>query len=265
MSRGSILPLALIMTLTILLAGIGLSTVVLEGVHRAKNTDQSVAAYYMSDAGIERQLYAVRKQYATLTSLAELKAAYPDGGTWKSTGDLERADPVQRITALSTSAFAVIDLFDPDNLTKAPGVAKVKAEWSNGSDCVSKTAGLELGYATLRVGLTGLVETDFKLARAEMSPLTVSGLSTASPYRVRLKAFNCSAKDVAVTLSDSGGTPVDFFGNIILGSEGTYGQATQKIVVTMPKQDILSGLFGGYVLFSECQLLKGGLGIPICP
>ncbi len=265
MSRGSILPLALIMTLTILLAGIGLSTIVIEGVRRAKGTDQSVAAYYMSDAGIERQLYAVRKQNATLSSLSDLKATYPDGAGWKSTGYLEPAEAVQRLATLKTTAFAVLDLFDPDDVYKAPGVAKVTAWWASGSECGSTKAGLEIDYASVKTSGAGFVETDFKLARAETSPFTVSGLNPSLPYRLRLKAFNCLAKDVYLTLYDVFGAPVNFFGNIALGSEGTYGQATQKIVVTMPKQDILSGLFGGYVLFSECQVLKGGTGIPICP
>lgn len=264
---GTILPLALIMTLMILLAGIGVGTVVIEGVQRAKNTDQGVAAYYMSDAGIERQLYAVRKQDAAISSLAKLTSSYPDGGSWKSTGDVERAASTQTFATIMTSAFAVLDLFDPDNLSAPPNVQKISVTWGNGPDCapLAVSAGIEIGYASLKSGITGIVETDFKLARAASAPLDISTLDPSLPYRVRLRATACSASGVTVTLFDKEGKPTAFFGNLILGSEGTFGKATQKIVVTMPKQDILSGLFGGYVLFSECQLLKGGAGIPSCP
>jgi hypothetical protein len=54
-----------------------------------------------------------------------------------------------------------------------------------------------------------------------------------------------------------------FPGDISLGAEGTYGKASQKIVVTMPKLDVLSGLYS-FVIFSECQLVKGLPGAPIC-
>src|SRR5579859_5313006 len=88
-SPGSILPLALIMTLTIVLAGIGIGTVVLQGSQRAKDTDASVAAYYMADSGIERQLFEVRKNSQTVDYLNSLGDSYGNGGTWVSTGAYE--------------------------------------------------------------------------------------------------------------------------------------------------------------------------------
>jgi hypothetical protein len=81
-------------------------------------------------------------------------------------------------------------------------------------------------------------------------------------YRLRLSSLRCTAANVQVQTTLAG-APQGFPGDITLAAEGTYQGATQKIAVTMPKLDVLSGLFS-YVVFSECTLLKGS-GSQICP
>ncbi|MFH1620794.1 MAG: hypothetical protein ABIB04_01780 [Patescibacteria group bacterium] len=264
--RGNILPLALIMMLTILMAGIGIGTVVLEGSRRAKAMDASVAAYYMADSGIERQLYEVRKNSQTVSYLNSLGGSYFNGGSWVSTGAYE---PIvsKKISTVSTSSFAVIDSFDPDNLGSMPGIASILLSWEKDPSCFEPASNIEVSYAYWEIiGGVPVWPSDNQFV---VLPKNGSGVFTIGPldpnraYRIRMKAYDCPAVNLEARLFDSAAQPKAFPGDITLGAEGTYSKATQKIAVTMPKLDVLSGLFS-YVLFSECTLVKG-TGSQECP
>ncbi len=254
---GNILPLALLITFMMLLTGIGIGTVVLEGSQRAKDTDESVSAYYMADSGIERQLYEIRKKQQSLADIASLSSDYPGGGAWVSTAGLEQVSQ-KSIPSIADSDFVIFDLFDPDALEASPNIDEIRINWAG-------NAQLEVGYAQWPVGEKVIwPDTDAFVIRYGFAPsLSIAGLDPTHAYRVRIKAINGTADNITVgTYQNS--TPQPFPGNITLSTEGTFGKATQKIAVVMPKQDVLSGVYS-FVLFSECQLLKGVGGAPICP
>lgn len=257
------------MTLTILMAGIGIGTVVLEGSRRSVETDQSVSAYYMADSGVERQLYEVRKNDKTAAQLAGLNENYPNQGSWSFFGGY--ATTTQKTyDSVATSSFEVVDLFNPDNVSAA-GVARVELAWTSGADCGAQTAQIEAGYSLL--DFTGATPFDFKICRANLVPAdpncAVAGqtmtlaLDPTKNYRVRLRALTCTASNLAASTFDAVGLSKGFPGDVTVSAEGTYGKATQKIAVTMPKTNVLSGVFS-FVIFSECTLIKG-LGTPVCP
>ncbi|MBU2612940.1 hypothetical protein KJ925_00585 [Patescibacteria group bacterium] len=254
---GTILPLALIMTFTILLAGIGIGTVVLEGSQRAKDTDESVSAYYMADSGIERQLFEIRKRSQTLAYVAALGSAYPNAARWESTAGLEQTTQ-KAFSSIPSRTFEVLDLFDPDNLSAAAGIDEIRVTFSGSGQ-------LELGYAQWKSGASVLWPDDdaFALQIGFAPSMSLTGLDPTKAYRLRLRAVNGDVTSAVIQVY-RGGVMQTFPGDITLGAEGTYGKASQKIVVTMPKLDVLSGLYS-YVVFSECQLLKGLPGSPVCP
>ncbi|MBI4139155.1 hypothetical protein HY479_03330 [Candidatus Uhrbacteria bacterium] len=257
LAKGNILPLALIMTFTILLAGIGIGTVVLEGSQRARDTDDSVSAYYMADSGIERELFEIRKRNQTAAFAAGLASSYPNAGAWASTSALEQAD--QKVFSLiAAEDFRVIDLFDPDSLGAAPDVDEIDISWSGGGD-------LEVGYAQWASGATVIwpSEDSYVIQHGFSPSMVIPGLDPTKAYRIRIKAQDVDASNVTVTVR-KGGVVKPFPGDLVLSAEGTYGKATQNIVVTLPKSDVLSGLYS-FVVFSECQLLKGVGGMPVCP
>ncbi|MFZ2803729.1 MAG: hypothetical protein WA001_00750 [Patescibacteria group bacterium] len=264
--RGNILPLALIMTLTILLTGIGIATVVLEGSQRAVNTDQSVAAYYMADSGIERQLYEVRKDNQTAAYVSTLGGSYFNGGSWVSSGSYLPTTS-KKFSYVATSSFAVIDLFDPDDLSSKPGISKMTVTWAKDPSCAGPQSNIEVSYAywTIVGGVPQLPSSNdyVVLPKNGTGTITVNTLDPNSSYRVRLKASDCAAINVNVALADASGNPKAFPGDLTLGAQGTYGAASQKIAVTMPKLNVLSGVFS-FVIFSECTLVKGS-GVQTCP
>ncbi len=263
---GSILPFAVIMTGMILLAAIAIGTVVLSGVKRAKDTDASVGAYALADSGVERQLFEIRKNNRTLADVNTLGATYPDGSSWVSTGSLEPA--TQKIVPIiPTSTFAVLDLFNPDDITEKPGVAQATIEWTNHPSCAGSNSVIETSYASWNLATGGPPPTWPESNQYTVESKTGGGtllvnLDVDRAYRLRLRSFTCPAANVKVTTYDLLGSAKSYKGDITLSAEGTYGGTTQKIAVKMPKQDVLSGIFS-YVIFSECTLYKdqsGGSG-----
>jgi len=264
LKHGNILPLAIILTLTILMAGIGIGTVVLEGSKRAVEIDQSVSAYYMADSGVERQLYEVRKLDKTTAQLASLNENYPNQGSWTFYGGYVTTTE-KTVDSIATSSFEVLDIFNPDNVGAA-GVDHLNITWTNGADCTGGLqAGIEVGFAEWNISSGSITPSDiFTIQRSAPSSYAMTvPLDPTKAYRVRIKSLVCSAATVSAQTFDAGGFPKGFPGDVTVSAEGTYGKATQKISVTMPKTNVLSGIFS-YVIFSECTLLKG-TGAQTCP
>lgn len=258
--------MSIMMTLMVLLAGIGIGTVVLEGSQRSVDVDKSVSAYYMADSGVERQLYEVRKVGTPVDQVSGLASSYPNGSSWKYDGSYATATQ-KLISTVATTSFEVVDLFNPDAVGPA-NIDTVTLNWSNGPDCGSNYANVEVGYAEWNLS-GSILPSDYTIKRKDN--LLVTGpadqslaisLNPNRAYRLRISALRCKAANIQVRTTLAG-APQGFPGDITLAAEGTYQGATQKIAVTMPKLDVLSGLFS-YVIFSECTLLKGS-GSQICP
>jgi hypothetical protein len=254
---GNILPLALLMTFIVLLTAIGIGTVIFENAGRAQDTDQSVAAYYMADSGIERQLFEIRKHHQTIADAVAVSSTYPNGGRWFSSGVLN-AVTEKTIVAIPENNFTTLDIFDPDQVNAGGGIDAISISWEGGGQ-------LEIGYAEWAAGNPVLWPDDNAFISQLFfgSSATIAGLDPNHAYRIRIKALQTSANHVVIQ-GQLAGVPHAFPDQIILSAEGTYGKATQGITVTLPKTDILSGLYS-YVVFSECQLIKGLNNVPLCP
>lgn len=264
---GNITALAMIMMAMVLLVGIAVGVVVLEGSRRAVETDRAVGAYYMANSGIEMQLYDVRKNGLRLSAVATSTSLYPGGSSWRSTTGYETST-VKVVSQLGEEELSFVDLFDPDRLNQPSGVARVNVTWDG--SVAGCQPDLEIGYTVWDVGASITWPTDTADYVIQIGPyashlgFNVGPLDTTKAYRLRLRPFKCAAKDVRVTMLDAGGTAMAYPGEINLGSEGTYQKTTQRLLVTMPRQAILSGIFS-YIVFSQEQLCKKVGGAGVCP
>lgn len=265
--RGNITALAMIMMSMVLLVGIAVGVVVLEGSRRAVETDRAVGAYYMANSGIEMQLYDVRKNGMRLSAVATSTSLYPGGLSWRSTTGYETST-VKTIHRLGEEELSFVDLFDPDQINQPSGVAKVNLVWDE------ETAGcqpdMEIGYTVWDVGASIAWPVDAADYIIEIGPYSshadfnVGPLDTTKAYRMRLRPFKCGVKDIRITMLNGADAVLPYPGEIALGSEGTYQKTTQRLRVTMPRQDILSGIFS-YIIFSQEQLCKRVGGAGVCP
>lgn len=255
---GNIVALALIMTAAILISAFGVGLVVMQGAEQSRNMDKAVAAYYMANSGIELQLFGIRKDSRSLVEMAAAANSYPGGTSWESTTGLEQVG-IKRISYLPEEELAFIDLFDPDDISSTSNAAKVSISWIPGDDCGAEVPEFEAAYAEWEFSGGGVVwpaDSNYIIQPFDpVSPMEITPLNTSKSYRLRLRPFNCSVKDVQITLYDLGNNQIDYVGDIVLGSEGTYDGTTQKLSVSMPRQNILSGIFS-YIVFSEEQLCK---------
>ncbi|HWQ99792.1 MAG TPA: hypothetical protein VN397_03025 [Candidatus Methylomirabilis sp.] len=264
-ARGNILPLALVIMASILLAGIGLGIVVLDSLRRSADIDASMTSYYAADAGVERQLYELRKKNARVTDLGALAGTFTNGSSWtaQSSGFLQTN--AKSFTLIRRGDFQFVDLFDPDNVGAAAGVTRVDWSWGAGSDCPGGVPPeMELGYSQWLSG-GAVLPTDFTIVRGLSSPQTTL-IDPLKAYRLRFRPKGCAATNLKVEVSPTGAyAPMPFPGDITIGSTGKYKRSTQAISVQSPRQDILSGIFS-FVIFSECQLIKDPLNpAPPCP
>lgn len=257
--RGSILPLAIVMTVSILLSGITVGMIVLEGYRRSATTDNSMVAYYAADAGIERELYEIRKNNNTIVGIQSLSANFSNGSSWNTANATRFVNAtVKTFPVVNNGDFQFIDLFDPDAAGAAANIAKVTWTW-NESGC-----SVELAY-TPWLGGGAIIPDTYTVVIGTLGSGT-QNLDTARAYRLRFRPKNCSVTNLRVQVYNNvAGPPVVFPGDITLASQGTYKNSQQAIAVTMPRLDILNNVFS-YVIFSECTLFKNpGSADPACP
>ncbi|MDD5726334.1 MAG: hypothetical protein PHC53_02885 [Patescibacteria group bacterium] len=265
--RGNITAFAIILVAMVLLLGIAVGVVVLEGSRRAIETDRAIGAYYMANSGIEMQLYDVRKNNAKLSAESTAASIYPGGSSWKSTTGYETST-VKTIPLLGEEELSFVDLFDPDNIGQQSNVASASLIWDAGAGGCQPD--LEIGYTVWDVGVTVTWPSnaaDYIIVIAPYAShlgFNVGSLDVTKAYRMRIRPLKCSAKDINVSLLDSLSHPLAYPGDITLGSEGSYQKTTQRLRVTMPRQDILSGIFS-YIVFSQEQLCKRVGGAGVCP
>ncbi|MBD3281909.1 hypothetical protein GF391_04135 [Candidatus Uhrbacteria bacterium] len=254
---GNIVALALILTSAILITAIGVGIVVMQGARQSRTMDDAVAAYYLANSGIELQLFGIRKDSRTLADMGNASNTYPGGTSWESTTGLEQTG-VKRISYLPEEELAFVDLFNPDDISEASNAAKVSVTWTAGDDCGMETPEIEAAYAEWEFSggsVTWPSDENYTIWPFTPSPMDIAPLDVNKSYRLRLRPFNCSVKDLQITMYDVGGNQLDYPGDIVLGSEGTYEGTTQKLSVSMPRQDVLSGIFS-YIIFSQQQLCK---------
>lgn len=260
--RANILPLALVITATILIAGLSLGMIVLESLQRTAETDASMVAYYAADAGIEEQLYEVRKLKTPIEDLSVLGETFGNGSAWEAATSGFIQTTAKAFPELQEGDFQFVDLFDPDKIGAMSGISKVEWSWVGDG---SPGCEVELGYAEWDFSGGEIIPSEFKIVRGISSP-NIQTLDPSKAYRLRFRPRRCDVENLVVKVYEpSDPDPVPFPGDMTLGSEGTYENTTQAISVTMPRQDVLSGVFS-YVIFTECTLFKDPTGtMPPCP
>lgn len=262
--RGNVLPLALVIMTTILLGGLGVGIIVMQGLRRTSEIDASMNAYYAADAGVERQLYELRKRSSSVGDLEDLSATFVNGSEWSAASSTYLQTLSKTFTSIAEDDFAFVDLYDPDNIGAAAGVRRVDWNWGAGSDCPGGIPPeVEMGYARWLSGGSVLPQ-DFTVTRGLTPGGMTTLLETDKGYRLRFRPKGCSLTSLEIEVSpDVGYAPMQFPGDITIGAVGEYRRATQAITVTVPRQDVLSGVFS-FAVFSECQLIKDPENPNIC-
>lgn len=253
-SRGTVLLMALIVMSSVVISSVGLGSLILSSLQQTRVIDSAIVAYYAAETGAEDALFFSRRSGA-LPANVSVATALTNGATWKRAVD-DKESVIYAGTILEDS-LVEIPLFNPDTQTTA-NIAKVDVTWTDSCSGCTVLAASTVGWlpggvwdplnpATVGIGVTQYVGGNAQLPIAAPNKL----------YRLRLAARKGAIENVQIRAYDGVNAPVSLPSRVKIDSRGSFGGVEQKLLVTLPRQTPLSGVYD-FVVFSECSIVKGG-------
>ncbi len=255
--RGTVLLLALLILSSIVMASMGLSTLIMNSLQQTRIIDASTIAYYAAESAVEDGLYVLRREDAKPPAVKDAPVTLSNQASW--TRDVAYTEP-QIKTHLAKDSTFELDLFDPDAETQAyaDNITQVTVDWSTATCTVGSCPKLSYNLVHWDAGLTqwqaGMVESG-RLVSGEQVAIDLSPGTASRLYKLRLRAEEQPVDDVLIT-AYSGNTPVDIPGRVRIDADGSFGGTQQHLTVRLPRRTPLSGLYD-FAVFSECSLVKG--------
>lgn len=269
--KGVILLIAVMIMATLLTAALGTGTLVINIVNQSASIDYSISAFYAAQAGIEKNLYRIRKDnyippvklYNEMprTDIGDI-LTLDDGATLQAHYDLTAINGKDEIVFdLKANQEYEVDLYDPligTAISVLPfqltlsGIGNATSEVTIQITAISWSQGvLDVPNAVVRTVPAGSIAID---------PVIPINLSSAHIHKVKFKVFGGDLENLHLTAEDGGGYPVAMPGIYVLTSIGSYPyggarQATQVLTVEMPVLEPAYGLYN-FVIFSESAISK---------
>lgn len=290
---GSILLLALLILSSSLLTGLTVATIILSEVRQSRNLDEAVISYHLASSGIEQALYYYRKDRVSFDSLVpEVQSGQPPAGSeepcnFSSANFLGECDyyyekAASRSFPLAKGKIKQINLFNR-NLINGYGAEYLEIDWWDETPGNSLEPWLEMEIIEIpndwdgspareSINLTRLCSDGSAFYPADdTSGNTVSEcgqwvedthISTNKNYKVRFRSLY---DDVRVTvMARDGSDNIVGSGQVHIYANGFYHSANQALRAEVSDIGVTKG-FADYVIFSDCDVVKG-LGSPsLCP
>ncbi|MBI4434549.1 hypothetical protein HY635_01915 [Candidatus Uhrbacteria bacterium] len=247
--------LALIILGGLVATSFTVGTIVVTRLRGVKAIDDSVLASYAAESAVEDLLYAIRKREQR-TGL-DASETLPNGATWTRTVE---ATTQELFLDLAADGAQQLDLFNPSGDLTPINVHTLLLTAS----APSPDAWLEvswtpwLGTGTWSpLGGRALFSPEELQSRKTVDLTAPQFGSTPVAYRVRVRSFSGSVGRLHVTARDANDGTVAFPSRIRATVVGTMGSARYATRVELPSSFPLAPVFD-YVLFSECDIVKGG-------
>lgn len=277
---GTIILIAVMIMATLLTAGLGTGTLVINIINQSASIDYSISAYYAAESGIEKNLYMIRKD----DYVPDLKifGSEPDitdsqifnsGETLQAQYDLSAVNGKDEIVFdLKEGQEYVVDIFDPN--ISAYEFVGYQGEPNKPIVSLSLAGDRNaLNTVTLQITIVSWSQGEFyapsavikTIQGASESSTTFSitppiNVSAAHSHKVRFRVFDGDLENLRLSAADSGNGDLIVPGVYVLVSKGSYPnvsskKATQVLSVEMPILEPAYGLFN-YVIFSEGDITK---------
>lgn len=237
---------------SIVTASAATSRLVINEVLQSVQLDRSIVAFYAAEAGVERALYQARNDDFDADAISLLAADLPNNSSYQLVAkDTEDA----LYASLAQDDSYQVDLFDASGLSALDNpIRSLRVSWTGAGSW------LEIKWTAWTTG--GVIDNPQSAYISQVSsPYTVQlNDSTVYLYRVRIIARNAPASNIQITAYNSLGAQVPIPGRASIKGLGKYPvgspkASTQAILVTMPQQSPVSGLYD-YVLYSEEDIKK---------
>ncbi len=259
--KGSTILMILLIIGTVTPISLFISRIILNSLLTSRNIDSSSVAYYASESGIEKNLYAIRKddygvEYLKTDSFYN-SGSLGNNSTWyldldECTGSKSEIN----ISEIKKDNSYQVDLYNPDDSLTSQNIRSIRIIWEG--DSASK---LEVTWSSWKNG-NFTANTNKRFFGNAESPVIVN-LSTiennaANIYRLRLKALYNNINNItlkAYSLDDGLGEQTNIPSIITLKSIGEFSNNKQAVQVEMPRRSPVSGIWD-FVIFSQEDIVK---------
>jgi hypothetical protein len=252
--RGTVLLMALIVMSSVVISSVGLGSLILSSLQQTRVIDNAIVAYYAAETGAEEALFLARRS-GTLPPDVGTPVVLTNNARWRRTVD--DTESVIYAGTILEDGFTEIALFNPDTQIST-NIAKVEVTWTDTcSGCTVVGANMvgwlpggawePLNPANVGIGVTQYVGGTAQLPIPSPDKL----------WRLRLIARKGAIENVQIRAYDASNAPLPLPGRVSIDSRGSYGGVEQKLLVRLPRQTPLSGVYD-FVVFSECSIVKGG-------
>lgn len=252
--RGTILLLALIVLSSVVLASMGLGTLMVSSIQQSRTVDESIVAYYAAETAVEGSLYEIRR-LDRLPVSTTAPQVMDSGAAWQRV--IKTGSQIVYAGLIPKDSTYELALYDMET-SASSNAAEVQVDWDGSGILAASITGWTPNHDWAPEDEASVA---FRVQRISPSDgHSKALLSVVNPdalNRLRLRADGAALENVTISARDQNGAAVDLPGRIQITARGSYGRTEQRLQVSVPRRAPLAGLYD-FVVFSECSLIKGG-------
>ncbi|MFA6422050.1 MAG: hypothetical protein WCV92_01465 [Candidatus Buchananbacteria bacterium] len=261
--EGVILVLTLIVMSVLMSIAIGFGVVIISDIRQSASIDNSMVAYFAADAGLEKNLFLLRKQdnINSVSNVSTTQSLIESSSVWTvaSSSDFEATFFRQRIKNGQGVKMFFLGRESGQNLTKS-----VDVYWNKSIDNPTR---MQISFTRLKPeAADNVFKTDLNeifITTTTKNCFDFVDIPSVSDYVVEVKALgsadgfidNLTVMGYDGKCDETRNYTTTSINNITLISEGKHGNATQRIIAYLPPRTIISNIFS-FVLFSEEDITK---------
>lgn len=240
--QGNILLWTLIVISITLTSTLFLANLISTSLQQGRLVNDALKAWYLAESGVENGLYRLR-QLDDSSWLAAAENLELEGGKLVRNQELEQSIMVN----ISKNDSYQLDLPSTADLASL----NIKTAGSAGASWLE----VQKVYWQTNTASPSWQGVDLKGPSDLENGFAINLTSNSYLYRIKLRALYGDIQDLVITAKNSGGLATAMPARIIFNSQGFFGNASQQIKVTMPRQTPAYGIFD-YVIFSEEPINK---------
>ena len=286
-NQGSILLLALLIMSGSVVTGLVVGTIVLNEVRQSRNIDDAITSYYVAESGIEQGVYLYRKDNATfLAEIEEIDTGDPPPSSpqdcymdnWEDGRGCATyfQDAASQTFTILPGSVQQVNFFN-ETLASGFGINSLEVAWSDANPDNGVEPWLEMEVIELLPNFeTGepVVFVQTCGAGPVCNPIDSAGYSVASNYfetsknyKIRFRPLYDTVDVQEVIAYDGVGGSGDIISNraIDIFTTGSFRTSQQSLRAQLSSGIDTTKPFVDFVLFSECDLVKGDGQIATCP
>lgn len=235
--RGYALLLAVVITSAVLSTASALAGIIIAEIRQTRQTSGAIAAYVRAEEATERAIFLLRQSDTPLDDLTGI-----------SEGTMIARDNARQHFSIRENDFVALPI-PQDEVFTTPRIVG----WEIDSEC-AHASWIEVTTITWEGDEFNSRRQPYPLSAEESGNINAL-FPEGTPVEMRIRALYCDIRDLEIE---------NIPGRYRIVARGKQGDVVQAIETFITRKPPASGLFD-FVLFSECEVIKGGGRDPSCP